>query len=91
MKNGYVTEDHHGDNGTVRAGTVLRDLSDQRFAALEKRGLIREATVAEEKAAPGRADKAAPDPASAPSSTPDIKMESKAPNKAAAKPANKTS
>lgn len=47
MKNAYVLEDHHGDDGTVRAGAILRDLSDQRFETLKKRGLVREATAAE--------------------------------------------
>ncbi|RKF23371.1 hypothetical protein D6851_02555 [Altericroceibacterium spongiae] len=47
MKNAYVLEDHHGDNGTVRTGWILRELTDTRFSALQKRGLIREATKKE--------------------------------------------
>lgn len=44
MKNGYVLEDHHGDNGTVSVGMILRDMSTQRFNELEKKGLVRVAT-----------------------------------------------
>lgn len=63
MKNAIVLVDHHGDDGTVRAGTILKDLSDQRFAALEKRGLIREAKAADTKSAPAPSNKAALKPA----------------------------
>jgi phage terminase Nu1 subunit (DNA packaging protein) len=44
MKNALVLDDHHGDNGTVTAGMILRELPNKRFEELEKRGLVREAT-----------------------------------------------
>ena len=49
MKNAFVLSHHHGDDGTVIEGMILKDLSDQRFKNLEKRGLVREATAAEVK------------------------------------------
>ena len=49
MKDAYVLVDHHGDNGTVREGMILRDISNQRFDALEKYGLVRAATAQEAK------------------------------------------
>ncbi|WP_286881205.1 hypothetical protein [Sphingomonas sp.] len=49
MKNAFVLVDHHGDSGTVREGMILRDVSNQRFDALEKHGLVREATAQEAK------------------------------------------
>lgn len=49
MKNAYVLSHHHGDNGTVSEGAILTDITDQRFNALEKQGLVREATAAEVK------------------------------------------
>ncbi len=50
MKNAYVLSHHHGDSGTATEGMILADLTDQRFNALEKKGLVREATAAEVKA-----------------------------------------
>lgn len=47
MKNAFVTSDHHGDNGTVREGMILRDMAQKRFDELEKIGLVREATAEE--------------------------------------------
>lgn len=76
MKNAYVMVDHHGDDGTVREGAILRDVTGERFAALEKAGLVREASAAEvsgEKAAEAPLNKAAASP----------------PNKAAAKSTTK--
>lgn len=49
MKNAFVLDDHHGDDGTVIAGMILKDVTNQRFEALEKAGLVREATAAEVK------------------------------------------
>jgi hypothetical protein len=49
MKNAYVLSHHHGDNGTVSEGMILTDITDQRFNALEKQGLVRAATDAEVK------------------------------------------
>lgn len=49
-KNAYVLDDHHGDDGTVTEGMILADISNTRFDALEKQGLVREATSAEVKA-----------------------------------------
>lgn len=65
MKNAFVLVDHHGDNGTVREGSILTDLSDQRFSSLEKRGLVREAKAAElrdDKSAATADNKKAPEP-----------------------------
>lgn len=50
MKNAYVLEHHHGDDGTLSEGMILRDISNQRFEALAKAGLIREASADEVKA-----------------------------------------
>lgn len=47
MKTAYVLEHHLGDNGSVDEGMILEDISDKRFQALEKKGLVREATAAE--------------------------------------------
>ena len=49
-KNAYVLDDHYGDNGSVTAGMILRDISSTRFTELEKKKLVREATAAEVKA-----------------------------------------
>lgn len=49
MKNAYVTSDHYGDNGSVSEGMILEDITQKRFDALEKKGLVREATAAEVK------------------------------------------
>lgn len=46
-KNAYVIEHHHGDDGTVSEGKILRDITTKRFDELEKKGLVREATDAE--------------------------------------------
>lgn len=55
MKDAYVLVDHHGDSGTVRAGAILRGLSDHRFEALKRRHLVREATADEMKGGKGAA------------------------------------
>lgn len=44
MKNAYVLEHHFGDDGNVAEGQILTDVSEKRFHALEKLGIIREAT-----------------------------------------------
>lgn len=70
MKNAFVLVAHHGDDGTVGEGDILRDVTELRFAALEKGGLVREATDKEakgsgpaaEKAKQPAANKAAPTP-----------------------------
>jgi hypothetical protein len=49
MKNALVLEDHYGDDGAVRAGGILRDVTTKRFEELEKKGLVRTATDAEVK------------------------------------------
>lgn len=49
MKNAYVLSHHHGDNGTVTEGMILKNVTDQRFKTLEKQGLVREATADEVK------------------------------------------
>lgn len=49
MKNAYVLHHHLGDDGNVVEGMILTEISDKRFAALEKRGLVREATPKEVK------------------------------------------
>ena len=46
-KNAYVLDDHYGDNGSVTAGMILRDISSTRFTELEKKKLVREATTKE--------------------------------------------
>jgi hypothetical protein len=50
MKNAYVLEHHLGDDGTVTEGMILTDITEKRFDALKKRGLVREATAEEVKA-----------------------------------------
>ncbi|TCP36543.1 hypothetical protein [Sphingomonas sp. BK235] len=83
MKNAYVTSDHHGDNGTVREGMILGDMTQKRFDELEKLGLVREATAAEvEKGYEPKIDN---DPTKA-----EGQKQAEAPaNKKAATPANK--
>ncbi len=49
-KNAMVLDDHYGDNGSVTAGMILKDMSATRFKELEKKGLVREASAAEVKA-----------------------------------------
>lgn len=49
MKNAYVTDQHIGDNGAVTEGMILEGITQKRFDALEKKGLVREATPAEVK------------------------------------------
>ena len=49
MKNAYVLEQHIGDNGNVTEGMILESITEKRFDALEKKGLVREATAAEVK------------------------------------------
>ncbi|WP_294390420.1 hypothetical protein [uncultured Sphingomonas sp.] len=84
MKNAYVISDHHGDNGTVREGKILRDVQTKRFDELEARGLVREATAAEVEA--GDQHSIEPDP----SKPVESEKQAKAPaNKKAAEPANK--
>lgn len=46
-KNAFVVEHHHGDDGTVSEGRILRDIPQKRFDELEKKGLVREATAEE--------------------------------------------
>jgi hypothetical protein len=50
MKNALVLEDHFGDDGSVTAGMILKDITGTRFDELEKKGLVREATDKEVKA-----------------------------------------
>ena len=50
MKNAYVLEHHYGDDGSVTEGMILVDVSTKRFDALEKAGLVREASDDEVKA-----------------------------------------
>lgn len=45
MKKAYVLSDHLGDNGFVREGMILKDVTDSRFKQLEKKKLVREATA----------------------------------------------
>jgi hypothetical protein len=49
MKNAFVLVHHLGDNGTVDEGMILEGITEKRFDALEKKGLVREATAAEVK------------------------------------------
>ena len=49
-KNALVLDDHFGDDGSVTAGMILKDVTTKRFDELEKKGLVREATPAEVKA-----------------------------------------
>ena len=46
-KNAMVLDDHFGDDGSVTAGMVLKDITTKRFDELEKKGLVREATAEE--------------------------------------------
>lgn len=50
MKNALVLDDHFGDDGSVTAGMILKDMTNNRFDELEKKGLVREATDKEVKA-----------------------------------------
>lgn len=50
MKNALVLDDHFGDDGSVTAGMILKDITSKRFEELEKKGLVREATAEEVKA-----------------------------------------
>jgi hypothetical protein len=84
MKNAFVMSDHHGDNGTVREGMVLRDVTQKRFEELEKLGLVREATAAEAKN--GFEPTIEPDPTK---EQVEVKEAEKPANKKAAEPANK--
>lgn len=49
MKNAFVLVDHHGDNGTVTEGMILKDVVTKRFDDLVKAKLVREATADEVK------------------------------------------
>lgn len=49
MKNAFVMEHHLGDDGAVDVGMILAGISDKRFEALKRRGLVREATEKEVK------------------------------------------
>lgn len=49
-KNAMVLDDHFGDDGSVTAGRILKDVATKRFEELEKKGLVREATAEEVKA-----------------------------------------
>ncbi|MFZ2995945.1 hypothetical protein [Sphingobium sp.] len=44
MKDAIVLVQHLGDDGQVSEGQILTDMSNKRFEALEKNGLVREAT-----------------------------------------------
>jgi hypothetical protein len=84
MKNAFVKSDHHGDNGTVREGMILRDVTQKRFDELEKLGLVREATADEVKKGYRpeiEADESKVDG--------DAKKQDQPENKKAAEPANK--
>jgi hypothetical protein len=77
-KNAFVLRIHSNGAETFVERTVVEDMTNERFDALEKQGLVREATAAEVKAAKENggmvpAEKAAKAPE----------------NKAAAAPANK--
>nr|WP_047166897.1 hypothetical protein [Sphingomonas sp. Y57] len=85
MKNAYVLEHHHGDDGVVSEGMILRDVAAKRFEALEKAGLVREATADEVKK--GYAPSIEPDPSKEKG---EGEKNAKEPaNKKAADPANK--
>ncbi|NYT43112.1 hypothetical protein HZY97_20220 [Sphingomonas sp. R-74633] len=45
MKNALVLHDHFGDDGMATEGKILRGITTKRFEALEKQGLVREATA----------------------------------------------
>ncbi|MEG3177044.1 hypothetical protein U1872_12450 [Sphingomonas sp. RB3P16] len=47
MKNAFVLQHHHGDDGSVSERMILMDMSEKRFSELEKRDLVREATAKE--------------------------------------------
>lgn len=49
MKNAFVLQHHHGDDGNVVEGMILKDISEKRFAELENNKLVREATAKEVK------------------------------------------
>jgi len=87
MKNALVLDDHFGDDGSVTAGMILKDITNTRFDELEKKGLVREATDKEVKAGSkhdfekDESEKAAPKP--------DDKQAQKPEDKKAPEPANK--
>lgn len=85
MKNAYVLEHHYGDSGNAIEGTILIDVSEVRFAELEKKGLVREATAAEVKAGSQPAFEKDDTGAEA-----DDKKKPEPSNKKAADPANKS-
>ncbi len=83
-KNAYVLDDHYGDNGSVTAGMILRDISSTRFTELEKKKLVREATAKEVEAGSQRTidpdeskaeggEKKAPEPANKKAADPKTK------------------
>lgn len=86
MKNAYVLEDHFGDNGHARPDMVLTDVSEVRFAELERQGLVREATAAEVKEGSKHTIERDPTPAE---NAGDEKQAEKPENKKAAEPVNK--
>lgn len=47
MKNAIVLDTHFGDDGMATAGKLLLGITVKRFEALEKQGLVREATPEE--------------------------------------------
>lgn len=49
MKNAFVIEHHLGDDGAVDVGMILTDVTEKRFEALKRRGLVREASDKEVK------------------------------------------
>lgn len=65
MKNAYTLVAHSGDDGFAPKGRVLLDVTNDRFKALEKQGLVRVATdeeVAAAKQAAEHQNKMAPAP-----------------------------
>lgn len=84
MKNAYVTDHHYGDDGAVDVGMILVDVTQKRFDALEKAGLVREATADEVKA--GYKPPFAPDDSAEPN---DEKKKPEHANKKAVDSANK--
>ncbi|MFX4086161.1 hypothetical protein ACKU27_13770 [Sphingobium yanoikuyae] len=89
-KNAYVIEHHHGDDGTVSEGKILRDITTKRFDELEKKGLVREATDAEVEAGDQHAfDKDTSGEAGAEGEGGGEKQKAEPSNKQARTPANK--
>lgn len=87
MKNAFVKEDHFGDDGSVTAGMILKDMANTRFDELEKKGLVREATDKEVKAGSKHAFEK--DDSEKAALKPDDKQAPKPEDKKAPEPANK--